>query len=212
MCTNKTTVLFIRHGECSGNLEGMFRGQKDFPLNKRGIEQAREVAQELADQKFKRIYSSPLLRAAQTAEAIGKKLNMPVETCEDINNISLGRWEGRYKDEIASQEPDLWEKWMNNPEELNFPGMEPLEEVMKRSRKALDEMIRINEGSTFAVVTHRTVLKPLFSSCLGIKTPWFWRLHFDTASVSTLSHDQRGYSLISFNRTDHLSEYISEWN
>jgi alpha-ribazole phosphatase/probable phosphoglycerate mutase len=42
--------------------------------------------------------------------------------------------------------------------------------------------------------------------------PWFWKFHFDTASISILMHDGRGYSLFSLNRIDHLTHVNREWN
>ncbi|MCF4113882.1 MULTISPECIES: histidine phosphatase family protein [Dethiosulfovibrio] len=208
----KTTLILVRHGECDGNKEGMFRGNKDFPLNSRGMRQADEVGRALANLTIDRIYSSPLLRAKQTAHAIAGKVGLSVVECPEINNISLGRWEGRRKDEIAEEEPELWSLWLNAPEKLNFPGMEPLTNVMKRSREKLDSLVELHRGKTIALVSHRTVLKPLVSSCIGIGDPWFWKLHFDTASISVMVHDGRGYSLTALNRTDHLSDYESEWN
>ncbi len=48
--------------------------------------------------------------------------------------------------------------------------------------------------------------------CLGIASPYFWKVHMDTGSYSILVHDDlHGYSLFSLNRTDHLSGFITEW-
>ena len=42
-----TLIILVRHGECEGNIKGMFRGRADFPLNERGLIQAQDLAQEL---------------------------------------------------------------------------------------------------------------------------------------------------------------------
>nr|WP_321499798.1 histidine phosphatase family protein [uncultured Dethiosulfovibrio sp.] len=212
MIKGKTTVILIRHGECDGNVKGMFRGQMDFPLNERGLRQAQEAGDAAKKLGIDAIYSSPLLRAKQTAQAVAEACGLSVANCPGVNNISLGSWEGRIKEEIAKEEPTLWNTWLNAPEDLAFPGMEPLTDVMARSRAALDDIVKAHQGGTVAVVSHRTTLKPLVASCLDIPKPWFWRLHFDTASLTTLLHDEKGYSLLHFNGTDHLSEYRSEWN
>lgn len=209
---DKTTLILIRHGECDGNVKGMFRGQMDFPLNERGLKQAEEAGEAAKKLGIEAIYSSPLLRARQTAQAVAEACGLPVMDCPGVNNVCLGAWQGRIKEEIAKEEPELWKTWLNAPEDLAFPGMEPLTEVMARSRATLDDIAESHRGGTVAVVSHRTTLKPLVASCLGIPKPWFWRLHFDTASLTTLLHDHKGYSLLKLNVTDHLSEYISEWN
>lgn len=77
---------------------------------------------------------------------------------------------------------------------------------------ALDRGVAKYRGKTFAAVTHRTVIKPLLAGCLGIASPYFWKVHMDTGSYSILVHDDlHGYSLFSLNRTDHLSGFITEW-
>ncbi|MBP3849048.1 MAG: histidine phosphatase family protein, partial [Pyramidobacter sp.] len=60
--------------------------------------------------------------------------------------------------------------------------------------------------------THRTVLKPLVPYCLDMPRPWFWKFHFDNASISILIHDDKGYSLFSLSRIDHLTSLNREWN
>ena len=68
----RTTILLVRHGECRGNIEGLFRGRSDFPLNETGLRQAGEVASELAPLRPEVVLTSPLQRAAQTAAAIAE--------------------------------------------------------------------------------------------------------------------------------------------
>ncbi len=212
MNKGKTTVILIRHGECDGNAKDMFRGQMDFPLNERGLKQASEAGQAAKLLGIDAIYSSPLLRARQTAQAVADACGLQVLECPGINNVCLGDWEGRAKAEIAIEQPKLWETWLKNPEDLDFPGMEPLTEVMVRARAALDDIVERHRGGTVALVSHRTTLKPLVASCMEVPKPWFWRFHFDTASLTTLLNDEIGYSLLHLNMTCHLSEYRSEWN
>ncbi|MEA1940444.1 MAG: histidine phosphatase family protein [Candidatus Caldatribacteriota bacterium] len=207
-----TLIIFARHGECEGNIKGMFRGRTDFPLNERGLIQAQDLAQELKDYPIKYIFSSPLSRAKQTAEAIGKKCKVEVEIEEKFNNIELGNWEGRYKKEIEEQFPEEWKLWISNPEKLLVKDMETIYEVQKRAKECLDRLVLEHKGETLAVVTHRAVLKPLIAACLNIASPYFWRIHLDTASYSLLSHREgKGYCLIQLNQTKHLREYVTEW-
>ncbi|HQL03270.1 MAG TPA: histidine phosphatase family protein, partial [Synergistales bacterium] len=59
MTENTTTVILVRHGECEGNREGLFRGRTDFPLNETGKEQARALAEALRPLAPSAVYSSP---------------------------------------------------------------------------------------------------------------------------------------------------------
>jgi broad specificity phosphatase PhoE len=208
---NGTLVILIRHGECEGNIKGIFRGRTDFPLNERGLIQAQDLAQELKNFPIKYIYSSPLSRAKQTAEMIGKTYEIEVKIEEGFNNIELGNWEGCYMKDIAEQYPKEWALWINNPEELKIENMETLYDVQKRTKACLDKLVSEHQGETIAVVSHRAVLKPLIAACLNIASPYFWRTHLDTASYSLLSHKEgRGYCLVQLNQTKHLKEYVTE--
>jgi len=207
-----TVIILVRHGECEGNIKGMFRGRTDFPLNERGLIQARDLALELKNFPIKYIYTSPLSRARQTAEAISQECGIEVKVEEQFNNIELGNWEGRFKKEIAELYPKEWELWVNNPEKLRMKGMETLYDVQMRTKACLDSLVSQHSGETLAIVTHRAVLKPLIAGCLNIASPYFWRIHLDTASYSLLSHKEgRGYCLLQLNQTKHLKEYVTEW-
>jgi len=207
-----TMIILVRHGECEGNIKGMFRGRTDFPLNERGLVQAQDLAQELKNFPLKYIYTSPLSRARQTAEAIGKECGIEVKVEEQFNNIQLGSWEGRFKNEIAKLYPKEWELWVNNPEELRVENMETLYDVQKRTKACLDSLASQHNGEVLTVVSHRAVLKPLIAACLNIASPYFWKIHLDTASYSILSYKEgRGYCLIQLNQTKHLKEYVTEW-
>lgn len=208
----RTTILLARHGECRGNIEGLFRGRVDFPLNERGLRQAAELGAALRPYIPKAVVTSPLLRAKDTARAIAAACSIPVEEDEGFNNTCLGIWEGRPKKEIAGLYPEQWKIWLENPERLAVEGAESMDDVLRRSMAALDRGVAKYRGKTFAAVTHRTVIKPLLAGCLGIPSPYFWKVHMDTGSYSILVHDDlHGYSLFSLNRTDHLSGFTTEW-
>jgi len=207
-----TLIILVRHGECEGNIKGIFRGRTDFPLNERGLIQAQDLSRELKKFPLKHIYTSTLSRARQTAEAIGQECGIEVKVEERFNNIELGSWEGRFKKEIAQEYPKEWELWVNNPEKLKVKGMETLYDVQKRTKACLDSLVSQHNGEVLVVVSHRAVLKPLIAACLNIASPYFWKIHLDTASYSLLSYkDGRGYCLIQLNQTKHLKEYVIEW-
>jgi len=208
----ETMVILIRHGECEGNVKGIFRGRADFPLNERGLVQAKDLAQELKNFPIKYIYSSPLSRAMQTAEIIGKTCGVEVKIEEGFNNIELGSWEGRYMKDIAEQYPKEWGLWINNPEELKIENMETLYDVQKRTKACLDKLVSEHQGETIAVVSHRAVLKPLIAGCLNIAPPYFWKIDVSTASYSLLSYTERKYyCLVQLNQNKHLKEYVIEF-
>ena len=65
MPEKRTTIILVRHGECSANIEERFRGRIDFELNELGLRQAEEIASALVRLQPAALYSSPLRRAVQ---------------------------------------------------------------------------------------------------------------------------------------------------
>jgi probable phosphoglycerate mutase len=207
----RTTIYLIRHGECAGNREGLFRGRYDFPLNEVGRDQAVSLAEELADVSFDAVYSSPLSRAFQTAQALCQERGIEPAAEEGFNNIYLGEWEGKPKTQIAEKYPAEFKLWRTEPEKLKMEGTETLAQVQKRAVQTLAVITEERMGQTFAIITHRAVLKPLIAGLLGIPAPYFWKLHPETASYSIIEHTaERGFALSLFNQTKHLKEFIRE--
>lgn len=205
MTKDKTTIYLIRHGECAGNKENRIRGCVDFPLNDNGVEQAYALAEAMKDKNIEYIYSSPLTRATSTARILGDALGLPYQTKKGFTNIHLGPWENRIKAELAVQEPDKWQTWLDQPEELVIDGGETLDQVGERALRDLNAIIEEHRGSTMALIAHRGVLKPLMAAAIGVSRPSYWRLHVDTASYSMLTYDSlHGFCLMGLNYTQHL--------
>jgi len=210
--SNRTTIILIRHGECAGNREGLFRGRSDFPLNDSGKLQAKALAGAVFPLSPSIVFSSPLSRSYETARAVSESCGIPLEIRHGFNNMALGKWENRKKSEIEQEYPEEWSLWLSHPERLRISGGETLSDVQRRSIANLNMIVASHKGETIAVVSHRAVLKPLLAAALDIGEPSFWRTHLDTASFSILSHQRtRGYCLLSLNQTSHLEHLIREW-
>jgi len=207
-------IFLIRHGETKGNREGYFRGRSDFPLNENGIRQAKALGEALKNSGIQVIYSSPLSRAFETARWVAETTDAEILIEEGFNNINLGPWEGRKKDEIKKKYPEEFKTWITIPEKLNLDGVESVLQVQDRSVKTLKKIINElseREIQTFAVVTHRAVLKPLIAGVLDIKIPFFWKIHVDTSSYSILDYSpERGFTLKLLNQTSHLQNFVVE--
>jgi len=89
-----TTLLLVRHGETDWNADGRLQGQTDRPLSDFGRRQARQLAEELADEELEAIYSSDLARARETAEIVGERLGLAVALDPELREKDWGTWEG----------------------------------------------------------------------------------------------------------------------
>jgi len=86
-----TRMILVRHGETEWNRVEHFRGRADVPLNENGLAQAMRTAQRIAAQwRPVAVYSSPLIRAVKTAEAIGRYAGLSVAIHPELADIDYG--------------------------------------------------------------------------------------------------------------------------
>ena len=151
-------IVLARHGETAENKERRFQGQKDVPLNDTGREQARRLAELAQDEGFVAIYSSPLVRASETARIVGEALGVEVRTDDRLKEVDVGDWQDRLKDEIARDDPEGWAAFRAAGDDWRFPGGESLREQQDR---VIDALVAITQARELPalVVCHRGVIR-----------------------------------------------------
>lgn len=150
-----TALTLIRHGETEWNVIGRYQGQADPPLNHRGIEQSRQLAQELREVGLDLLYTSPLKRAAQTAQIIAEKLQILVYEEPRLMEIHQGDWQTRLRCDIESRYPQLFSRWETEPWEVTPPQGEHLSQVKIRVDIAIDEILALHPEKRIGIVSHR---------------------------------------------------------
>ena len=96
-------IYLIRHGQTDWNVAGKIQGKTDIPLNETGRRQAVCLAKGMAKRPVVQIFSSDLLRARETAGAIGDSQHVAVETLPGLEEIGFGKWEGMTLEEILKR-------------------------------------------------------------------------------------------------------------
>lgn len=203
-------VYLIRHGETAWNREEVFRGRADIPLSPRGQQQAGLLAESLAREPIRAVYSSPLVRASETAKAVAHRLGLAVVTDPRLVDMSFGEWEGKSLDEVQAKWPELHRTWTHEPARFRGPGGESLADVLHRAWPAMEEITTRHREETVALVSHRVVCKLLVCAALGAGEGGFWRLRLDTASASVLQHGRSGWQVTKLNDTHHLDPLGAE--
>ena len=99
-------MLAIRHGETAWNVEGRIQGQLDVPLNDTGRWQVHRLALAVADEGISAVYSSDLLRALETAQAVARGCDRPITTDVGLRERGFGIFEGLSYDEINRRWPE----------------------------------------------------------------------------------------------------------
>ena len=149
-----TTVILCRHGETDWNRLGRYQGRTDIPLNDRGREQARALADALRAEPIAAVYSSTLARAYDTADEIARVHGVEVVRDARLDEINQGLWEGLRREEIVVDHREIHERWLESPLDLRLPEGETLEEVRDRVRAALDDILLRHAGRTVCIVAH----------------------------------------------------------
>jgi broad specificity phosphatase PhoE len=109
-----TRLLYLaRHGETDWNAAGRWQGQTDVPLNHKGRTQALALAETLRDAGLGAIVSSHLARASETARLVADQLGRAIDYFDpDLQERSLGVFDGLTREECETQHPDAWQEWL----------------------------------------------------------------------------------------------------
>lgn len=180
------TIYLIRHGETAGNVNPTFRGKWDLPLNDHGLKQAEELAELLGRNPIRKIFTSPLQRAVQTAAPLARKRAIDSVPDPGFDDVDVGKWQGMEVAEVEKKFPGLFPIWRNSPEIFKFPGGGSLEELKQTAFQRLVEVARTHAAEQIAVVTHQVVNRVLLLTALGIGLEHYWKLGQETATVNVL--------------------------
>jgi broad specificity phosphatase PhoE len=137
-------ILLARHGETDDNRPPIrVQGHTDVRLNERGREQARELAERVADEGIASLWSSHLARAHETAAIVGERLALDPQVDPRFAETNRGDWEGLTWEDVQERDPAGYLAWLAAGEAFRFPGGESLREQQDRVTAALDDV----EGS-----------------------------------------------------------------
>ncbi len=197
-------IILVRHGETDFNAAETFRGRSDVPLSENGRKQAQLLGECLSAEKIDVVYSGPLRRAVETAEAIARFQKLDINIVENLNDIDCGSWEGLTLSEVEEKYGDIYQDWLDTPEQVKLPGGESLADVLNRALPFVqDAVMRVGEGK-IVLVSHRAVHKVLICALLRLDNSGFWSFKLDAAGISRFVFDGNRAVLVSHNNTAHL--------
>ncbi|MCE9548410.1 MAG: histidine phosphatase family protein [Planctomycetia bacterium] len=165
-----TYLYLLRHGATDNNVAHPPRLQgrgHDGPLSAVGIAQSQAAARLLADRPLVAVYSSPLLRARQTAEFLAAPHGLSVGLIDALVEVDVGSWEGRDWAEIERSEPEAFRRFMEDPAQHGYAGGESLGAVQQRVLPAILQLLTRHAGQSIAVVAHNNVNRCVLANVLG---------------------------------------------
>lgn len=170
-------LWLVRHGETPWSLTGQHTGRTDLPLTAHGEQQARALAGRL-DRHFALALTSPLQRAARTAELAG----VQVRTDDRLMEWDYGHAEGRTTDELSAERGG-WSVWTDD----RLP--ESATQVGQRAQEVLETVAAALESGDVCLVGHGHSLRILAAVWLGLPATDGRLLALAPASISVLSHE-----------------------
>lgn len=152
-------ICIARHGETDWNAAGILQGWSDVPINERGRRQAHDLAAAFAGVGFVAVWSSPLVRARETAGIIAAALRLPSPSChEGLKERHFGAIQGVPKSELAELNPLLLQQILRRNPAADFEGGESMDEFADRILAAFAEIGLRHPGERVLVITHGWVL------------------------------------------------------
>ena len=164
-----TRICVVRHGETNWNTAGILQGWLDVPINDRGRAQARELAQAFAGAGFSCVYTSPLIRALETAEIIATMLQLPLPVCHDgLKERNFGVIQGIPKAELAELNPSLLEHILKRNPDSRFEQGESMGECATRVLGGVMDIARQRPGARVLAITHGWAMDAITREVRGL--------------------------------------------
>jgi alpha-ribazole phosphatase len=169
-----TRVILLRHAEPADDARGRCYGRLDVGLSAAGFEHARRLPASLSPLDYDAVYTSPRVRARQTAEPLASARGLSPVIDDELRELDFGELEGRRYEEIEASEPELYRAWMETPTRVRFPGGESYADLRVRGLRAL-ERIRARHDAAL-VVTHGGIIRAALADWLGMPDEAIFRL------------------------------------
>lgn len=199
-------LFLVRHGETAWNRDRRIQGSRsNTPLNQTGIEQADLIADLLKQEKLDSIYSSPLKRAMDTAQAIARECKLAVRVVPELREIDAGELDGLSEREMGYHQIALWNDWSKGDPAMRLPNGESLEDVQKRAWWAVERMLERHVDGTAVAVGHMFTNLAIIARVLGIPLQHVLHLRQDAAAINTIEFSTQKNLLVLLNDTCHLT-------
>ncbi len=209
-----TEIYIVRHCESEANLGRSFAGRTDVDISKKGAIQLECLSEYFRDIKLDKVYTTSLLRARKTAQALNKYPKAPMEINDDFIEIDLGELDGK---PVADMSDELMAMWLTKPHIFKAPGGEAMKEVAKRAFDGLKAVSKLNDNKTIAIVSHGCAIRNIIRQVKKFGETGLNEIDWcDNTGINKILAFEDEFSLEIENYNGHLSEEaaaipVSSW-
>lgn len=166
-------LYLIRHGQTEFSRENRFCGTSDPALTDVGEAMAEAFAEAYASIAWNAIYTSPMLRARQTAGALTRLTTSTAIVEDGLKEIAYGEWEGLTVDAVKARWPDAYAYWADDVASRGTPGGETAFHVAARAMRAIEAIRTRHQDGNVLIVSHKATLRIITCALLGLDVRLF---------------------------------------
>lgn len=178
----RATILLMRHGETAWNRERRIMGDLDIPLSEQGRAQCLAAAELLHGFAVDRIVTSPLRRAAESAEILADRLGLPTTEEDRLVEVRFGDWQGKTYDEVGAD--PRYQAFACDPVTSPTPGGETVAAVQSRGLEGLRDLA---PTETVVFVTHGDLIRTILCHFLAVPLAGYRRFRVDNCGLSAVT-------------------------
>lgn len=193
-------AVLVRHGETAYNAKRIFQGYSPVPLSQRGRQQAALVAERLISLQPRRLYSSDIRRAQETAEIIGQRLQLPVQPCEGLREWHVGNWMHRPVEEFDTHLQAVGAHIVTYVPEGGESQLQTQERVVAQMQALAVQYT----GETIVCVSHGKAIDMLVRHVLGLDVLQSPAYSITNTSVNIFSCQDGQWEVVTLNEVRHL--------
>ncbi|MCH2181830.1 MAG: histidine phosphatase family protein [Mariniblastus sp.] len=168
-------VMLLRPGSTDLDEQGRITGSLDIPLSDLGRNQVQRLSAEMPPMTVDRVYSAPSSAARQTLQELPRFKNVKVRFDDNLANVNHGLWHGMQIVELQKNQPKLFKQWQENPELVQPPGGESIDEVRLRVNRLIRQIRRKQKAGKVLIVAAEPVAGIILSELDGSELQSRWR-------------------------------------
>lgn len=201
-------LYVVRHAEAEGNKRHTFQGRTDADVSENGMHQLEQLKERFKNIHYDKVYSSPLKRAFETAEAANFYHKLPIITADGLKEIDAGDWEGKSFEKIPDLYPEEYRHWSLEPWKFEAPNGETMREVYERIWNAVLLIVKKNPNKTILITSHGCAIRNFICHAMGLPLENLRDVSWiENTAVSTVDFDDDlKPHVIKFNDFSHLDE------
>ncbi len=196
-----TLVYLVRHGESAANVDPGVRRSEDPPLTARGRDQAARAAAALARGEIDAIFSSPLQRARQTADAIATTTGLVPSVLAAFGEVGMGVLTDPGSPQERAERDAIFSAWLAGEFRRGFPGGEDFDAVTRRVREGLRAVTRDRRDDRLVIVTHRMPIAAAAALAGHARAAGACA----NGSITTLRQEDDRWTLLAWGDAQHLA-------